>query len=419
MRKINFKWQINFPPPEIESHSIAKLNIIEDYLTRYFDTVVPDPRQDRLQISLIDGFCGGGAFRSTDGKKVLGTPIIMLKAVEAAEKRLNINRHKKLNIDARFYFIDKKKDTINYLKQEIEAAGFGSQIGQTIHIRHGKFEEQYNSITRDILTKARAGRSLFLLDQFGYSDVPLSVCRHILGTLPRSEIILTFATDWLIDYMSTNPSFIKAVTPIEITESEIVKFLETKDERHHRYLIQRSLANHIHLRTNAPYFTPFFIHDTKAHRDLWLLHLSQHSAARNVMVSSHWEVQNISIHQGKGGLNILGFAPNWEDALLNFLFDEKAKEQTITLLQSEIPQRLEFLSGYEGITMETFKHAVANDTVATFDQIQKAVMELYSGKDIEIWTPSGRKKSMNARLLDTDRIQLPHQIVFPALKTPK
>ena len=92
--KDSFEWVPGEPPPTLQSHSAAKLKLIEHYLARYFETVVPDPRSDRLQISLVDGFCGGGAFSKPDGTIVPGTPIIMLNAIEAAETKLNRRRRK-------------------------------------------------------------------------------------------------------------------------------------------------------------------------------------------------------------------------------------------------------------------------------------------------------------------------------------
>ena len=46
------------------------------------------PTPDRLNISLVDGFCGGGSYRK-NGEIEHGSPIILLKAVEAARSRLN------------------------------------------------------------------------------------------------------------------------------------------------------------------------------------------------------------------------------------------------------------------------------------------------------------------------------------------
>lgn len=55
----NFTWKPGQPLPEIKSHSDRKLEVIERYLDIYFDTVVRDPRMDNLNITLVDGFCGG------------------------------------------------------------------------------------------------------------------------------------------------------------------------------------------------------------------------------------------------------------------------------------------------------------------------------------------------------------------------
>ena len=243
------------------------------------------------------------------------------------------------------------------------------------------------SRTHDILTRARAGRSIFLLDQCGYKDVPLSVCRYILETLPRSEIILTFAIDWLIDYLSANVSSLKAVAPVEISEDQVSRFLETKELRGHRYLVQRLIIRQLQSGTGAPYFTPFFIRSRDAGRDLWLIHLSKHPTARNVMTSSHWALQNASIHQGKAGLNMLGFDPHWEDALpLDFEFDGNAEAQTADALQNDIPYRVESMDSHGPITFDAFQRAIANDTAARIDQIEKALMKLHDRQDIEILT---------------------------------
>ena len=411
-------WIPGSPPPLLQSHSAAKLKLIRHYLAGYFETVVPDPRSDRLQISLVDGFCGGGAFKSADGEIVPGTPVIMLEAVKDAEERLNRNRHKKLTIDARYYFVDKSRPVIDYLRHELNRIRGGTQFDNSIQLLEGKFEDRYESITSDILAKARAGRSIFLLDQFGYNQVPLSVCRRILETLPRSEIILTFAIDWLIDYLSASASFLKAVAPIEITEDQVKRFVETKGLRGHRYLIQRLVMRRLQIGSGASYFTPFFIRSNEAGRDLWLIHLSKHPTARNVMTSSHWAIQNASLHQGEAGLNMLGFDPHWEDAPpLDFEFDLNAEAQIAFALRNDIPYRVEALDSHGPVTFDAFQRAIANDTAARIDQIKEALMTLHGQGDIEILTPSGQLKRPDTQLKNTDRLQIQRQLILPGIKT--
>ena len=413
-------WIPGSPPPLLQSHSDAKLKLIKHYLAGYFETVVPDPRSDRLQISFVDGFCGGGAFKSADGEVVPGTPVIMLEAVKAAEERLNKTRRKKLTIDARYYFVDKSRPVIDYLKHELNRIRGGTQFENSIQLLVGKFEDRYESIMSDILAKARAGRSIFLLDQFGYNQVPLNVCRRILDTLSRSEIILTFAIDWLIDYLSADTSFLKAVAPIEITEDQVNRFLKTKGLRGYRYLIQRLVMKRLQIGTGASYFTPFFIRSNEAGRDLWLIHLSKHPTARNVMTSSHWAIQNASVHQGKAGLNMLGFDPHWEDTPpLDFEFDLNAEAQIAVALHNDIPYCVEALDSHGPVTFDAFQRAIANDTAARIDQIKKALMTLHDQGDIEILTPSGQLKRTGAQLKNTDRLQIKRQLVLPGIKLPE
>lgn len=413
----SFKWENNSPPPVLPKHSIAKLKLIEEYLFRYFNTVAPDPRSDRLQISLIDGFCGGGVFRNASGAIVPGTPLIMLESIHKAEKIINKGRRKKLHIDARFYFVDKSAEAIEYLKGEIFKIGLGSEINKSIFLICDKFESVFEKIESDILQKARAGRSIFLLDQFGYKQVPLQICRQLFETLPKSEVILTFAIDWLIDYMSENSSYMAALAPIEISEQQIKKYISTKGQKEHRYIVQRLLKEHLRAVTAAPYFTPFFIRSAEAGRDLWLIHLSKHPTARNVMTSSHWTIQNASIHQGKAGLHMLGFDPHWDEALpLDFNFDGDAEAQIGYALMHDIPYRVERLDGFGAITFDAFQSDVANDTAARIDQLQKALMNLHKEGDIEIITPSGQLKRPDAALKNTDRIRLSRQLILPGFK---
>ncbi|MEX2374774.1 MAG: hypothetical protein WD942_04200, partial [Dehalococcoidia bacterium] len=68
-----FGWKIGGRLPEIEAHSDAKLDLIELYLNRYFDVLAVNPAQDRLAISFVDGFSGGGRYAGRDGSDRLGS----------------------------------------------------------------------------------------------------------------------------------------------------------------------------------------------------------------------------------------------------------------------------------------------------------------------------------------------------------
>lgn len=62
-KKQNFKWKIGEPLPGIEAHTERKLEVIEQYLDVYFDTVTANRRMETLRITIVDGFCGGGLYQ--------------------------------------------------------------------------------------------------------------------------------------------------------------------------------------------------------------------------------------------------------------------------------------------------------------------------------------------------------------------
>ena len=413
-----FEWTLGTPSPILQSHSVAKLKLIEHYLKQYFDTVTANPKIDKLQISLIDGFCGGGIFKDPKGKIMYGTPMIMLQSVKNAEIRVNRDRHKKLTINAKYYFIDKSKSAIDYLKHEIGNSEFATKIVDgSIQFLHGKFEKKYESIIQDLHSNTHRGRSIFLLDQCGYKQVPLYACRNIFESLLKSEIILTFAIDWLVDIASLEPKFLKSVEALGIRKEQVKKFTELKHSQNYRYLTQLTLAKHLQHEIDAPYFTPFFLRSEEAHRDLWLLHFSKHPTARNVMVSSHWGAQNSSVHHGKAGFDMLGFDPNWEDALpLDFGFDNSAEKRTEKALLEDIPRRMEDLSGYGAIPYAAFLREIVNETPATYNQINLAFQKLYKERNIEILTPSRRLKKTDTQIKDLDLLQFARQKTFFDLK---
>ena len=85
---MNFNWHPEEPPPSIEEHSKAKLDVLRSYLRAYFDRLNVNPSRAEFKIDLVDGFAGGGTFR--DGEKIVsGTPLIMLEESKAALERLN------------------------------------------------------------------------------------------------------------------------------------------------------------------------------------------------------------------------------------------------------------------------------------------------------------------------------------------
>ena len=106
-----FIWRPGAEPPAIQSHTGAKLRLLEAYLDRYFDVVCAMPQMDVLRIALVDSFAGGGLFRG-DGASRPGSPLVMLDAVRRAEVRVNAGRRKPLRIEAKFFFVDNDSNAL-------------------------------------------------------------------------------------------------------------------------------------------------------------------------------------------------------------------------------------------------------------------------------------------------------------------
>ena len=58
-----YDWRIGESPPLLGEHSIAKHEIFEQYLGIYIERLTRTPSQTMLNLTVVDGFCGGGVYR--------------------------------------------------------------------------------------------------------------------------------------------------------------------------------------------------------------------------------------------------------------------------------------------------------------------------------------------------------------------
>ncbi|MYE21636.1 MAG: three-Cys-motif partner protein TcmP, partial [Synechococcus sp. SB0662_bin_45] len=144
----SFQWHPDERPPWIEPHSKAKLEVLRAYLRQYFDRLAVSRRREELKLDLVDGFAGGGTFQ--DGDKILpGSPLVMLEEAEAARHRLNEGRDKKLEINCRFYFIDKERSHTDHLRQALKERDYKIDEKE-ITVQTGLFEDNLEEVIRSI-----------------------------------------------------------------------------------------------------------------------------------------------------------------------------------------------------------------------------------------------------------------------------
>ena len=413
----NFEWSLGEEPPLIKEHSKVKLDVFRSYLREYLNRLNVNPARDKFKLDFVDGFCGGGTFRDSN-KAISGTPLIMLEESKDAARRLNKGRRKQLDFDCKFYFVDKEKAHTDYLKRTLRDHGYNPDDDQ-INIRTSTFEREADTIINEIKNRQpRSGRAIFLLDQKGYSDVHLSTIRKILDQLPAVEIILMVAVDSMLNFLKKNRPLIKAYDALGLPDAKVLELLEEKDKPDGIAAAQRILLQHLKNRTNAPFYTPFFIRPEESHRTHWFIHLSKHPTARNVMIERHWEHQNRFQHYGHGGIGMMGFDAVVDAALKRnktvplFNFAQHDEERMLEQLLESLSRELQGLASEEPITVDAVRYKLANETAAKFSDLNKAIIQLLEAKEIRILNSEGKLIRPRIRLKPTDRIALPENLGF-------
>lgn len=211
-------------PAVIQQHSITKLDVLRAYLIEYFKTLTSNRGREEFRLTIVDGFAGGGLYYHQDTKKEIhGSPLVCLESVREAEFYLNKDRTKKLKLDVDYFFIEKDKNAYNHLLKTLRIQGYDTSPNSKIRIESQNFHDRVNDIVRFIKTKSpKNGRSIFILDQYGYSGVPTALIKHIFDTLPKAEVILTFNIDSLINYANTDTTE-KLLQSIGISAPEVFK----------------------------------------------------------------------------------------------------------------------------------------------------------------------------------------------------
>jgi three-Cys-motif partner protein len=402
----------------IQQHSIAKHRILESYLAAYFQTLVGGQPRDEFKLTLVDGFAGGGLYFHEDTRQpVLGSPFIFLTAEREAEFLINKGRTKPVRLDISHFFVEAKRDAFLHLDETLRKEGYGDRIGKSIQMRHAKFEDEAASIIEFIKKKSpRNGRSIFALDQFGYNAVPTSLIKKILHTLPGAEIILTFAVDSLLNYANEKvlANGLKRIEIPDILKGRSIKEIKESD-RDWRLLIQSTLYSALVAQCGAKHYTPFFVRNTSGHGDYWLIHLSQHHRARDVMTDVHWKNQNYFIHYGGAGLNMfnmLGYDPTFDtkhrgQSELGFEFDPLARKASIAALMEQIPNII--YAHEEGLSYGVLYATTCNHSPASGEIYQDALEQLIIENVIEVVSDTGGRKKAARQIKTSDQIVAPSQ----------
>jgi three-Cys-motif partner protein len=268
----HYEWKLGDELPAIGPHSLAKHRILRRYIERYIEIVTAISWQEELSITFIDGYAGGGRY-AFGRETVPGSPLILLESVAAAEAKLKASRPKGFEIKAQYIFVDQNPTHVEFLRSQVAQSPFGAELDSSIQI-WADFNERVDDIVRIVRERSpRAGRAIFLLDQYGWSQVAFRSIRVILEQLQKAEVFLTFSVDALIDYLSSHSHQMRAFAEIDVDPGLVQELVRLKqaEQLGYRILIQNGLYSHIQSVTGAPFYSPFFIKSPDAHRSYWFI----------------------------------------------------------------------------------------------------------------------------------------------------
>lgn len=407
----HYEWKLGEPLPALGKHSVAKHDIFEQYVRIYIERLTRTPGQTMLNLTIVDGFSGGGLYR-LGSTEVDGSPLRLLTAVEAADAALKSARAKGFAVRADFFFIDENPQHIAFLNHLLVKRGYGTRLGKDIFVQCALFEEACPDILAHVQKKGSAHRSLFFLDQYGWSDVRLATIRSILGMLKNPEILLTFAVDALVDFLSEKTAETQALLNVELAREDVRELMRLKNGEGWRYLIQNGLYRHVQAHTRARFYTPFFIHSVEAHRSYWLLHLSNHRQARDEMGKLHWRLNNRFQHHGGAGFHALGFDPSRDlrQGLLTFMFDDDALRRSEAAVLEQLPRMIHSANrGSEGLVVEMLFADNCNETPVTSDILGRQLVLLRDEGELLIKGEDGALKPRAKTIGWGDRLVLPRE----------
>lgn len=394
-KKESYVWDLESNQlPVLAPHSRVKHEILTDYLKRYIHTLYATSarrgNERSPKLTIVDGFAGGGIYQEDKW----GSPFVLLHAVKEAEFEINRDRKNIITIDANFFFVEKDRNSLEYLRFILEKMGYGTDVGKTIFLMLGDFNIHATSIIEHIQKRSpRSGRAIFFLDQEGYTGVSSEVLRSIIQQLPKSEIIINIAITWLIDFISESERFKSSIDGMGLNQylnvRELIEIKERKSENW-RLIVESKLSVALKQATGARFFTPFFIEPLEHHRGYWLLHLAPHPRARSVMLDVHWAHGNDFRHYGGLGMDCLSYKPEVSHSL--FSFDQDFRQENITTLINDIPRTI--LDQYpDGITVQQLIESKCNDTVANNAIFKEAILSSWAQNGLEIKGNRGGDKT--------------------------
>jgi three-Cys-motif partner protein len=140
MTTAKYDWRIGDAAPVLETHSRTKHAVFRSYVRRYVEILTSNPRREALDLTLIDGFAGGGEY-VYQGEASPGSPMILLQEVACAQARFDAERTKRFRLNVEYIFVERSKPNWDYLEYTIRASEYAGLLGESVHLLNSRFDE--------------------------------------------------------------------------------------------------------------------------------------------------------------------------------------------------------------------------------------------------------------------------------------
>jgi three-Cys-motif partner protein len=417
-RADKYAWHVGSPPPRIDPHSLVKHQLVQDYLARYIQVLMSNYLIEKLTLSIVDGFAGGGEYLSEDGAQLHdGSPLIALKTVKEVEAALNVGRDKPRKVDAKFYFVEKLASNFAYLNALLCARLAPDRIGKDVVLLEQAFQDAVGPVIADIASRAGGERAIFLLDQYAYDQVPGPLLRAIFSQVKGAEVILTFNVDSLITFLSDKEQCrtkLKQIGLDRYIDWRTLENLKNSSPAAWRSAIQRNLARGIVEESGAKHHTVFYITPAGSTSwTYWLVHLSNSFKARDVMMELHWQQANHFSHYLEPDIFTLGYRTNDDEDATGqngldlgqaFHFDAIASERCRSGLGEKLVPLI--FDSHLPVPFSQLLENIGSSTPATADMIRLALDPAIRAGDLSAKSKDGKTRAKGTTL-HSDDVLLP------------
>ena len=416
-RSDKYVWVVGSAPPPLDPHSVVKHEIVRDYLNRYVQVLMSNYLIDKLVLSIVDGFAGGGEYSgAAAGEYVPGSPRIVIDTLTEQEALLNVGREKPRILDVRYYFVEKRATNFEYLNALLANCYGKSRMGKDILTLPGTFQKNFDKIRLDIKRRARGERAIFLLDQYAWDQVDGALLKEIFSTVEGAEVILTFGVDTLISFLSDNSQSRQKMNEMGFADYIDWKALEElrgTSGNLWREAIQRNLANALIRSSGARHSTIFYVTPLgNTPWTYWLVHLSNSYKARDVMMEIHWSKSNQFSHYLEPDVFTLGYATKKDGSVTGqdslrfgeeFQFDALAAKKCTSGLERKLVPWV-FDKSDQPVTFREIAHSIGSQTPATEKMLKNSLDEAIRCGDLVVRTSEGGRRMKGSSLKANDQL---------------